>query len=85
MTEPDWRRRDFLDSWTDYNTGTRQVGAWMRQSLLAMGVKPESVPANADLWSSQCIVTIRIHSGRILRYPLTVWCASRFVNIRTGL
>ena len=49
MTEPDWRRRDFLDSWTDYNTGTRQVGTWMRQSLLAMGVKPESVPANADL------------------------------------
>ena len=49
QTEPDRRWRDFLDSWTDYNTGTRQVGAWMRQSLLAMGVKPESVPANADL------------------------------------
>jgi len=49
QTEPDRRWRDFLDSWTDYNTGTRQVGAWMRQSLLAMGVKAESVPANADL------------------------------------
>ena len=39
QTEPDRRWRDFLNSWTDYNTGTRQVGAWMRQSLLAMGVK----------------------------------------------
>jgi polar amino acid transport system substrate-binding protein len=47
--EPDRRWRDFLNSWTDYNTGTRQVGAWMRQSLLAMGVKPDSIPANADL------------------------------------
>ncbi len=49
QTEPDRRWRDFLDSWTDYNTGSRQVGAWMRQSLLAMGVKAESIPANADL------------------------------------
>jgi polar amino acid transport system substrate-binding protein len=49
QTEPDRRWRDFLNSWTDYNTGTRQVGAWMRQSLLAMGVKPESIPANADI------------------------------------
>lgn len=49
QTEPDRRWRDFLNSWTDYNNGTRQVGAWMRQSLLAMGVKPESIPANADL------------------------------------
>jgi hypothetical protein len=47
--EPDRRWRDFLNSWTDYNTGTRQIGAWMRQSLLAMGVKPDSIPANADL------------------------------------
>ena len=47
--EPDRRWRDFLNSWTDYNTGTRQVGTWMRQSLLAMGVKPEAIPANADL------------------------------------
>jgi polar amino acid transport system substrate-binding protein len=47
--EPDRRWRDFLNSWTDYNTGTRQVGAWMRQSLLVMGVKPESIPASADL------------------------------------
>jgi polar amino acid transport system substrate-binding protein len=28
--EPDRRWRDFLDSWTDYYTGTRQVGTWMR-------------------------------------------------------
>ena len=49
QTEPDRRWRDFLDSWTDYNNGTRQVGAWMRQSLLAMGVKAESIPSNADL------------------------------------
>jgi polar amino acid transport system substrate-binding protein len=49
QTEPDRRWRDFLDCWTDYNNGTRQVGAWMRQSLLAMGVKPESIPANADI------------------------------------
>jgi polar amino acid transport system substrate-binding protein len=47
--EPDRRWRDYLNSWADYNTGTRQVGAWMRQSLLAMGVKAESIPANADL------------------------------------
>ncbi|MEJ0018543.1 MAG: transporter substrate-binding domain-containing protein [Acetobacteraceae bacterium] len=47
--EPDRRWRDFLDSWTDYNTGTRQVGTWMRQSLLTMGVKPDSIPTNADL------------------------------------
>ena len=49
QTEPDRRWRDYLNSWTDYNTGTRQVGSWMRQSLLAMGVKPEGIPANADL------------------------------------
>ena len=49
QTEPDRRFRDFLDCWTDYNNGTRQVGAWMRQGLLQMGVKPESIPANADL------------------------------------
>jgi polar amino acid transport system substrate-binding protein len=49
QTEPDRRWRDFLDSWTDYNTGTRQVGAWMRQALLQMGVKSESIPANADI------------------------------------
>jgi polar amino acid transport system substrate-binding protein len=49
QTEPDRRWRDYLDSWTDYNNGTRQVGAWMRQSLLAMGVKADSIPSNADL------------------------------------
>jgi polar amino acid transport system substrate-binding protein len=49
QTEPDRRWRDFLDSWTDYNNGTRQVGTWMRQSLLAMGVKADSIPSNADL------------------------------------
>ena len=49
QTEPDRRWRDFLDSWIDYNTGTRQVGAWMRESLLTMGVKPDNIPANADL------------------------------------
>lgn len=49
QTEPDRRWRDFLDSWTDYNTGTRQVGTWMRQSLTSMGVKAENIPANADL------------------------------------
>jgi len=49
QTEPDRRWRDYLDSWSDYNTGTRQVGAWMRQSLLAMGVKSDSIPVNAEL------------------------------------
>jgi len=49
QTEPDRRSRDYLDSWSDYNTGTRQVGAWMRQSLLAMGVKSDSIPVNAEL------------------------------------
>jgi polar amino acid transport system substrate-binding protein len=47
--EPDRRWRDFLDSWIEYNRGSRQIGAWMRDGLLAMGVKPESIPANADL------------------------------------
>jgi polar amino acid transport system substrate-binding protein len=47
--EPDRRWRDFLDSWIEYNRGTRQIGAWMRDGLLAMGVKPENIPANADL------------------------------------
>jgi polar amino acid transport system substrate-binding protein len=49
QAEPDRRWRDFLDSWTDYNNGTRQVGTWMRQGLLQMGVKAESIPQNADL------------------------------------
>jgi polar amino acid transport system substrate-binding protein len=49
QAEPDRRWRDFLDAWTDYNTGTRQVGAWMRQSLISMGVKQENIPPNADL------------------------------------
>ena len=49
QTEPDRRWRDFLDCWTDFNNGTRQVGAWMREGLLAMGVKPENIPASADL------------------------------------
>lgn len=47
--EPDRRWRDFLDAWAEYNRGTRQIGAWMHDALLAMGVKPESIPANADL------------------------------------
>jgi polar amino acid transport system substrate-binding protein len=47
--EPDRRWRDFLNAWTEYNRGTRQIGAWMRDALLAMGVKPENIPANADL------------------------------------
>ncbi len=47
--EPDRRWRDFLDSWIEYYRGTRQIGAWMRDGLLAMGVKPTSIPANADL------------------------------------
>ena len=49
QTEPDRRWRDFLDCWTDYKNGTRQVAAWMRQGLLQMGVKSESIPPNADL------------------------------------
>jgi hypothetical protein len=49
QTEPDRPWRDFLDCWTDYNDGTWQVGIWMRQSVLAMGVKLESIPANANL------------------------------------
>jgi polar amino acid transport system substrate-binding protein len=49
QTEPDRRWRDFLDSWTDYYTGTRQIGTWMRQGLLQMGVQPDRIPANADL------------------------------------
>ena len=47
--EPDRRWRDFLNAWTEYNRGTRQIGAWMREALLAMGVKPANIPANADL------------------------------------
>ena len=47
--EPDRRWRDFLNAWTEYNRGTRQISAWMREALLAMGVKPASIPADADL------------------------------------
>jgi polar amino acid transport system substrate-binding protein len=47
--EPDRRWRDYLDSWTDYNRGTRQIGVWFREGLTQMGVKPESIPSNADL------------------------------------
>ena len=47
--EPDRRWRDFLDSWTDYNAGTHQVAAWMRQSLLDMGVTSTNIPDNAGL------------------------------------
>jgi polar amino acid transport system substrate-binding protein len=49
QAEPDRRWRDFLDSWTDYNRGTRQIGVWFREGLLQMGVKPENIPANADI------------------------------------
>jgi polar amino acid transport system substrate-binding protein len=49
QSEPDRRWRDFLDSWIEYNRGTRQIGGWIRDGLLAMGVKPESIPSNADL------------------------------------
>ena len=47
--EPDRRWRDFLDAWVDYNAGSRQVADWMRGGLLKMGVKPETIPADADL------------------------------------
>lgn len=47
--EPDRRWKDFLDNWIEYYRGTRQIGAWMKDSLIAMGVKPESIPVNADL------------------------------------
>ncbi len=47
--EPDRRWRDFLNSWTDYNTGTRQVADWIHQALLKMGVRPETIPPDADL------------------------------------
>lgn len=47
--EPDRRWRDFLNAWTEYNRGTRQISAWMRDALVQMGVKPENIPANADL------------------------------------
>ena len=47
--EPDRRWRDFLNSWADYNTGTRQIGAWIRSALLNMGVQPGAIPADADL------------------------------------
>ena len=47
--EPDRRWRDFLDSWADYNAGTRQIGTWILSSLLDMGVQPGAIPADADL------------------------------------
>jgi polar amino acid transport system substrate-binding protein len=49
VEEPDRRWRDFLNAWTEYNRGTRQIGTWMRDALVAMGVKAENIPANADL------------------------------------
>jgi polar amino acid transport system substrate-binding protein len=47
--EPDRRWRDFLDSWIEYNRGTRQIAGWMRDALLAMGVKAETIPVEADI------------------------------------
>ncbi|HSU07110.1 MAG TPA: transporter substrate-binding domain-containing protein [Acetobacteraceae bacterium] len=47
--EPDRRWRDFLDAWVDYNAGSRQVADWMRTGLLKMGVKADTIPADADL------------------------------------
>jgi polar amino acid transport system substrate-binding protein len=47
--EPDRRWRDFLDSWIEFYGGSRQIGAWMKDGLLRMGVKPETIPTNADL------------------------------------
>ncbi|MSP01576.1 MAG: transporter substrate-binding domain-containing protein [Acetobacteraceae bacterium] len=47
--EPDRRWRDFLNSWIEFNRGTRQIGGWIRDGLLAMTVKPENIPSNADL------------------------------------
>jgi len=47
--EPDRRWRDFLNARTEYNRGTRQIGAWMREALPAMGVKPASIPADTEL------------------------------------
>ncbi len=45
--EPDRRWRDYLDEWTDYNTGTGQIGAWIRAALLQGGIKAESIPSDA--------------------------------------
>ncbi|HEX5328119.1 MAG TPA: transporter substrate-binding domain-containing protein [Acetobacteraceae bacterium] len=47
--EPDRRWRDFLDAWVDYNAGSRQVADWMHRALLKMGVRPETIPPDADL------------------------------------
>ncbi len=47
--ETDRRWRDFLDSWIEYNRGSRQIGGWMKDGLLAMGVKSENIPVAADL------------------------------------
>jgi polar amino acid transport system substrate-binding protein len=47
--EPDRRWRDFLNAWVEFYGGTRQIGGWMKDGLIAMGVKPEIIPANADL------------------------------------
>lgn len=47
--EPDRCWRDYVNAWTEYNRGTRQIGGWIHDALLVMGVKPESIPANADL------------------------------------
>jgi polar amino acid transport system substrate-binding protein len=47
--EPDRRFRDFIDSWADYNNGVRMIAGWLRDGLLAMGVKPETIPSDAWL------------------------------------
>jgi polar amino acid transport system substrate-binding protein len=47
--EADRRFRDFLDSWSDYYNGARVITGWIRDGLLAMGVRPETIPADADL------------------------------------
>ncbi|HEY5300118.1 MAG TPA: transporter substrate-binding domain-containing protein [Acetobacteraceae bacterium] len=47
--EPDRRWRDFLNSWTEYNVGTRRLNAWIRAALLKMGISPSAIPADSDL------------------------------------
>ena len=42
--EADWRWRDFLDVWIDFNRGTGQIREWMLSGLQGLDIAPEDVP-----------------------------------------
>ena len=47
--EPDYRFRDFVDNWTDYNRGLGTIRDWVVSNLALVGVKPEDIPPEVVL------------------------------------